>query len=167
MTKTLLLFAFLMITTLSTSAARAEGGCPPGEYPQEGNGWRTCVPIPGAEQNSTATATSGYWTESWGALATYVPKGVVGVATGLGRRRDAEQAALLDCKEKAGATCKLEAYYQNACVALAGSDTGYAINSNADSDVAKKNALETCSKAGYPNCHIFYSSCSKSTFVHP
>ena len=146
-------------------AASAEGGCPPGQYPQQGQGWQTCVPIPGAEQNSTPAADAGYWTESWGALATYVPKGIIGVATGLGSRRDAEQVALSDCKEKAGATCKLEAYYQNACVALAGSDTGYAVSSDPDADAAKKNALNTCNKAAYPNCQIFYASCSRSTFV--
>lgn len=146
-------------------AARAEGGCPPGQYPQQGQGWQTCVPIPGAEQNAAPAASPGYWTESWGALATYVPKGIIGVSTGLGSRQEAEQAALLDCKAKAGATCKLEAYYQNACVALAGSDTGYAVSSEPDASTAKSKALNTCTKAGYSNCQIFYASCSKSTFV--
>ncbi|WP_397458774.1 DUF4189 domain-containing protein [Pseudomonas asplenii] len=158
---------FVAAAIVPVIAVRAEGGCPPGEYPQEGNGWKACVPIPGAEQNYAPAVNPGHWTDSWGALATYEPKGIIGVAAGLGTSRDAEQAALLDCKSKAGVTCKLEIHYQNSCVALAGSDTGYAVSSDPDTRVAQKNALNTCVKSGYPNCRVFYTSCSRSTFVQP
>ncbi|WP_459759170.1 DUF4189 domain-containing protein [Pseudomonas fluorescens] len=102
-----------------------------------------------------------------GALATYQPKGIIGVATCFGIRWDAEQKAVLDCKVKASATCKLEAYHKNSCVALAVSDTGYSVSMNPDSKAAQRAALNTCTKAGIPNCRIFYALCSRSTFVSP
>nr|WP_262377437.1 DUF4189 domain-containing protein [Pseudomonas poae] len=100
--------------------------------------------------------------ESWGALATYVPKGIIGTSKGLSSKNAATRMALDDCQMKAGHTCKLEAYYQNACVALAGSDTGYAVNSKPALNLAEINALSTCRGAGYKNCIIFFSDCSKS-----
>ena len=148
------------------SAAYAEGGCPPGQYPQQGQGWQTCVPIPGSDQGRTQPAVNpGHWRASWGALATFEPGGVLGEATGLGSKSEAERAAINDCKAKGGTVCKLEVSYQNACAALAGSATGYVVVSDADLPVAESDALSTCSKAGYPNCHISYTACSKATLV--
>lgn len=141
--------------------AHSEGGCPPGEYPQQGNGWQTCVPIPGANQENQPIQQQ-MPPESWGALATYVPKGIIGTSKGLSSKNAATRMALDDCQMKAGHTCKLEAYYQNACVALAGSDTGYAVNSKPALNLAESNALSTCRGAGYKNCIIFFSDCSKS-----
>jgi hypothetical protein len=98
-------------------------------------------------------------------LATFEPGGVLGEATGLGSKSEAERAAINDCKAKGGTSCKLEVSYQNACAALAGSATGYVVVSDGDLAVAESDALSTCSKAGYPNCHISYTACSKATFV--
>lgn len=137
------LFIFFLTSLISLNAF-AEGGCPPGQYPQQGQGWQTCVPIPGAGQSNAPSVVPGYWTDSWGALATYEPLGVIGVAAGLGNKEDAEQEALADCKRQGGKSCRVDATYENSCVALAGSHTGYSIGGDADLDVAKKKALEKC-----------------------
>ncbi|MBJ9977214.1 DUF4189 domain-containing protein [Pseudomonas sp. S75] len=158
MKKSLLLT--MMVFFQVVGFAYAEGGCPAGEYPQQGNGWQNCVPIPGADQQSQPVAQPSP-AESWGALATYVPKGIIGSSKGLSSKDAATRRALDNCQMKAGHSCKLEAYYQNACVALAGSDTGYAVNSKPALDLAENNALSTCRGAGYKNCIIFFSDCSK------
>lgn len=156
---------YFLLALVPLSGVRAEGGCPDGQYPQRGQGWQTCVPIPGAEQSNAPSVVPGYWTDSWGALATYEPLGVIGVAAGLGNKEDAEQEALADCKRQGGKSCRVDATYENSCVALAGSHTGYSIEGDTDLDVAKKKALEKCKKSGYENCHISYFTCSKSIFV--
>lgn len=166
MSRTLFMLVFAITGLVVHVRAHAEGGCPPGQYPQQGQGWQTCVPIPGADQGTTQPTTNpGRWQVSWGALATYEPGGVLGEATGLGSKSEAERAALSDCKAKGGTSCKLEVSYQNACAALAGSATGYVVVSDPDLPAAESDALSTCSRAGYPNCHISYTACSKAKVV--
>lgn len=157
------LLIVVMIVFQMFRVSHAEGGCPSGQYPQQGNGWQACVPMPGASQeDQPARQQMAPANESWGALATYVPSGIIGTSKGSANKETATRMALDDCKRKSGHTCKLEAYYQNACVALAGSDTGYAVNSKPDLSVAEDNALSTCRTAGYKNCIIFFSECSKN-----
>jgi hypothetical protein len=166
MSRILLMLMIAVVGVALNDYAHAEGGCPPGQYPRQGQGWQTCIPIPGADQgNVQPTPSPGHWEASWGALATFEPGGVLGEATGLRSKPEAESAALSDCKAKGGTGCKLEVSYQNACAALAGSATGYVVVSDPELPAAESDALATCSKAGYPNCHISYTACSKAKFV--
>lgn len=151
MTRILLIFAFASVGLAVNSHAHAEGGCPYGQYPRQGQGWQTCVPIPGADQgNARPTQNPGHWEASWGALATFEPGGVLGEATWLRSRSEAESAALNDCKTKGGTACKLEVSYQDACAALAGSATGYVVVSDPELPAAESDALATCTKLVTP-----------------
>jgi len=166
MLKALVALLFLTLCVVAPGRAHAEGGCPPGQYPQQGQGWQTCVPIPGANQaNTQAVQNAGHWETRWGAVATFEPTGVLGAVTGLRTKDEAQQGAMDDCKAKGGTSCKLEVAYQNGCAALAGSDSGYVVTSDAEASSAEKSAMATCSKAGNANCHIFYSACSKAVLI--
>jgi transposase len=157
---------FLGFCAIYFSPAHAEGGCPPGQYPRQGQGWHTCVPIPGADQGNTqAVQNAGHWETRWGAVATFEPTGVLGAVTGLRTKEEAQEAAMNDCRAKGGTSCKLEVAYQNGCAALAGSDSGYVVTSDADTSKAESSALATCSKAGNANCHVFYSACSNAVLI--
>jgi transposase len=156
----------LAVGAFTLPTVHAEGGCPPGQYPQQGQGWQTCVPIPGADQGNTQAAQNqGHWETRWGAVATFEPTGVLGGVTGLRTKGEAEQAAMTDCRAKGGTSCKLEVAYQNGCAALAGSDSGYVVTSDADTAKAESAALATCNRAGNANCRIFYSACSKAVLI--
>src|ERR1700754_2591147 len=131
MRKILVALTLMSMGLFTLSPAHAEGGCPPGQYPRQGQGWQTCVPIPGANTNAAQPAPNpGHWETRWGALASYEPSGILGAANGLQTKEQAERAAMADCKEKGGVNCKMEASYHNACAALAGSESGYVATSN-------------------------------------
>jgi hypothetical protein len=72
----------------------------------------------------------------WGAIATYAPNGILGVATDQASKSEAEQVALLDCKLKGGPICKIEAAYDNECVAVVVGDKGYNVNTDTTVDAA-------------------------------
>lgn len=49
----------LLLAAVFQSAAFAEGGCPPGQYPIGGQGVQGCAPIPGAGDGSLKTPQPG------------------------------------------------------------------------------------------------------------
>jgi len=100
------------------------------------------------------------WVDHWGAIATNEPTGSLGTANNIDSQSEAERTALADCQSKHGATCKLETSYRNGCGALIGSTTGYVVVSKATLDETIKAGILTCTKAGYSNCHTYYSGCS-------
>lgn len=127
------------------------------------NAGGVCVPpdvaMPGYQQQAQQPPPQK-WVDHWGAIATNEPTGSLGVANDMASQSDAEQAALADCQSKQGATCKLETSYRNGCGALIGSSTGYVVVSKATLNETVQTGISTCTKAGYSNCHVYYSACS-------
>ncbi|RUL66561.1 DUF4189 domain-containing protein [Dyella dinghuensis] len=152
-----------LISLLCVSfAAHAEGGCPPGMIPYSGTDISSCGPIPpGYYQNSQQPqAPPMQWASTWGAIATDEPHGILGAAVGMPSKREAEQAALSDCRSKNGSDCKLELAYDNECAALVVSKTGYVVTAHQTKDLAIQSGMKTCRDSGYEDCHAYYSACS-------
>ena len=75
-------------------------------------------------------------------------------------KRQAEKAALRDCRAKGGAGCEVSLSYHNQCaVVVAG--IGYSVSQGAASvDEASAQGLKTCNDAGVASCTVYYSACS-------
>jgi hypothetical protein len=152
---------------LLSGTVHAEGGCPPGQYPITGQGWQTCNPIPGYAQNQGQAATAQpqqqppeRWQDHWGAIATYISNGSVGMVTNLPSQSSAENAALVDYQSKHGSTCRIELSYRNQCAAFVVGDKGYNTNASTSIDEATRKGMQICTNAGHSNCHVLYSACS-------
>lgn len=153
--------AVLLIIFCGLFSARvsAEGGCPPGQYPQNGQGVHACIPIPGNNQNTPNTPIGDVWIPGWQAIATDTPKGILGTATHKLTQETAEQAALGDCKEKGGSDCRLEASYGNGCLAMVTGAKYLRVRSGSSKEAAEKHAMKDC-EASDSSCTVYYSDCS-------
>lgn len=156
----LLLIAIFCLASLASPEARADGGCPPGQVPQQGQGWQSCVPLPangqGTANNSSDTPA---WTNSWQALASDDLKGILGSAVGKISRLTAESAAIEDCKSKGGTECQVKMSHGNGCIAMAVGAKAYQIQNSATQNKAEKAAMDKCT-AHDTSCTIYYSECS-------
>lgn len=141
------------------SYARAEGGCPPGQYPQQGQGWQTCVPIPGATTNQEPSPPSQKWYPRAGAIAADGKMGILGTADNERSRSTAENLAMADCKRKGGLACVAQTSYVNGCGAMTVGATGFGTATGRTQDEAIANSLKQCQSTG-DTCHEFYSACS-------
>ncbi|WP_175927488.1 DUF4189 domain-containing protein [Burkholderia cepacia] len=162
MTKACALLAVLLSTS---TVAHAEGGCPAGQYPANGQGWQACYPIPGYDSGGGQSAPSQprrpIWLDKWGAIASALhPKGIVTGVTGLQTRAQAEQGAMQDCHAKGGTDCKIETAYANECMALVAGHPGYAVWNGPTLDEAINNTTTQCKNGGSTNCHAIYAACS-------
>lgn len=160
-----LLYRLLMIGLwpLCASAAHAEGGfCPPGTIDHNNGGAPAivCSPIPGYGQQQAPQQPAPLWERRWGAIATSVPDGVLGVSTDKSSKPEASQAAMSDCATKAGLNCKIEIAYDNQCVVVVVGDGGYNAPIAATVDQAAEIGMRTCRTNGRTNCHVYYSACS-------
>jgi hypothetical protein len=68
---------------------------------------------------------------------------------------EAERAAINDCKNKGGASCKLETWYSNGCVALVVGKKVYNVRTGATLDAAVDSGVKTCSKDSR-NCRVLF-----------
>jgi len=141
-------------------AANAEGGCPAGQYPQQGQGWQSCVPIPGNAGSQGRPAV--IWQDHWQAVAADTPKGILGVSTGMLTADDAEATALSDCRAKGGAACSLEISFVNGCVAMAVGESRKNFRGASTKYEAESAAMSQC-KSNDSGCRIYYSACSLPT----
>jgi hypothetical protein len=144
------------------SSLHAQGNCPPGYYqvgdPNQGSSG--CAPLPGGAQGSVATPLPPRWADAWGAIASYISKGVIGSSTDLPTRSQAKQAALQDCRAKGGLDCKVEISYANQCAALVVSHASYGVFLEQTLDGVVKKSMTTCSSGGDTTCRVMYSVCS-------
>ncbi|WP_071924973.1 DUF4189 domain-containing protein [Luteibacter rhizovicinus] len=152
----------VLILLTCGSVGHAEGGCPPGQYPQQGQGWQTCVPIPtsdGAASGSQPVHVPSKWLEQWQAIATDTTKGIMGTSTDKVSWSAAEAAAIADCQSKGGASCKVEISYANGCVAMVFGDSYKNSKGGPNEAEAEKRAMDQCNTED-KNCHVYYSACS-------
>jgi hypothetical protein len=153
-----------LLALIQGAAAYAQTSCPPGMVPYgTGPGVNMCG-YDNSQQptNAAPQRPAERWVDHWGAIATYGPNGSLGTANDRLSRNQAVQAALSSCRSQHGSSCEVLAYYRNGCGVLVidGPGENYNANSGATIDEATQKAMATCTKGGYPNCHVYYSGCS-------
>ena len=153
---------FLLLIFLSAPAiAHAEGGCPQGEYPQTGNGWRTCVPIPGqSTQNSAQPARK--WMSNWQAFAVDAPKGILGSSRDQPTSASAKSAAMADCEGQGGTACEIGISVRDACMTMVIGDSTLSFKGGTTKAEADQAAMNDC-REGNKTCTIHRSSCNFGT----
>lgn len=108
------------------------------------------------------------WHERWGAVAIDAVASKMGTATDRKSSRDAERAALKDCKNRGGTEqqCKKTLLvYGNGCGAVAlGSDFVVA-RGGGSIEEASERAQKDCS-ANSVNCEVLYTRCSYPVLVN-
>lgn len=147
--------ALLMLT-----GAHAEGGCPPGQYPQQGQGWKTCVPIPGADTGGQQAIPAEQWQDRWGALAVDEADRISGASVGQSSEQSAVDEAIADCKKRDHSGCKRGDVYRNQCVAVIASDTNSDTYGASTTEEASQKGMKGCASKGLSSCHVFYAGCS-------
>lgn len=153
----------LLIAILVSSAAFAEGGCPPGQYPQQGQGWRTCVPIPGAQSDQAIQPPPPAYVSRWGAVAsTSGANAVFGIVSDEADREAAEHAAVSECINRGGENCKVNFVYANQCVAVISipNHPNLPFTGSTEEDATKR-GLDHCGVDGISGCEVYYSGCSR------
>ncbi|WP_349812048.1 DUF4189 domain-containing protein [Xanthomonas dyei] len=156
---------------MSSFSARAEQGCPPGQYPIGGQGVAACAPIPQGGSAQQAPKPIGKWIKTWGAVAHDPQDGILGVSIGKLSKREAEKDALTKCSEGGGTKCKAWASYQNQCAAIAGPQKNgrdvpgapYFARGPSLEDVQNR-AKEGCASTSGLMCAVLYSACSEPIF---
>ena len=148
-----------VVVILASTAIHAEGGCPNGEYPQQGPGWQTCAPIPGYDTNPQATSRP-VMKDRWGAIATDGKLGVLGSVNNADSEASARLNAFSDCKSKGGNRCELKSVYKNGCGAMSVGANGFATASGPTETDAVEIGLRECRSDGDTRCQRYYSGCS-------
>ena len=152
-----LAFVILLIVT---GAAYADGGCPPGQVPQQGNGWRSCVPAGNSSSGQGSDTPGVNVAARWVALAVDAQKGAMGESSESLTRDQAEGTALSSCVGKGGSQCKVVISAKNGCISMATSSTVYGTGSGLSPEAAKGDAMEVCRKGGGPDCGVVYLKCA-------
>ena len=157
------LFALLLgiMPLLQSFTAHAEGGCPPGQYPQQGQGWQTCSPIPGQIQSNNAPPPPAErWDDRWGALAADGSDRIAGSSSDQTSQDQAVAAAIADCKAYGAIGCRQSAVYRNQCIAVVSGDKLSRTYSAKTESSAVSQGMSQCNDEGQSGCHVFYSGCS-------
>ncbi|MCC4597772.1 DUF4189 domain-containing protein [Xanthomonas campestris pv. phormiicola] len=174
-------FSFLLIAFLACmiGTARAEQGCPPGQYPIGGQGAAACAPIPQENQIQQQPAVpSGEWIKTWGAISigSVDSTTIYGVTTGKLSKSEAEEDSLRRCSSRAKDNCKVIFSYRNQCVALAEPQIdGRALStgiikyiSAGTINEASVQAAKDCSmlnkKTTEAKCKVAYTACTEPIF---
>jgi hypothetical protein len=148
----------MLLLFASCGVAHAEGGCPPGQYPQNGNGFQNCVPIPGSSQPAPEPQKL-YWVSRWQSIAIDTDKAIIGSAINQKTSSSAEMAALDDCRKQGGASCQTAVTHSNGCAAIVASQT-LVSNGAGDTKVdAEREAFKNCGSSD-KTCRLLYSACS-------
>ncbi|SEW00339.1 protein of unknown function [Luteibacter sp. 329MFSha] len=156
-------YVLMIASTLIPFLACAEGGCPPGHFPQQGQGWQACVPDPEGAPSAPARV-APHWEARWNAISTDADIGVIGTAAGFGSQLGAESHAVHDCTRQGGTRCKLQISAKNGCLAMAVGEKKMLFSSAAELDDAESRAMESCLDHNQ-KCRVFHSFCRKAELV--
>lgn len=141
--------------------AYAEGSCPPGQVPQQGNGWRSCVPAGGSTaQASDSQFVQPYWEARWIALTADTTEGVLGHSGESRSEEEAGRSSMADCVAQGGRSCKVVTSAKNGCVAIAVGDTRFEADSGRTDEEARAKVLDECTRYPSKNCNVLYSGCA-------
>ena len=146
-----------------SGVVHGQAACPPGTIPYgAGHGQNVCGPDGSQQRSQQPAPPLPQWASRWGAIATALPQGIVGVSTNLSSDNDATRAALSDCYSKGGTNCKIELSYGNQCIAMVAGNPGYSVDLGMTPITASEKGLKECTDAGFSNCHVIYTACSRS-----
>jgi hypothetical protein len=163
---------------INANIARAEGACPPGQYPIGGQGAAACAPIPQGSVAQPPASPAGKWTKTWGAIAmgSVDSTTIYGVPTGKLSKSEAEQDALMRCSSQGATDCKVVFTYNNQCTAIAEPHidklpfsggiikfAGAATTLEA-SDLALKQCKERNQQTPQAKCEVVYTACTEPVF---
>ncbi|QVX40702.1 DUF4189 domain-containing protein (plasmid) [Ralstonia solanacearum] len=152
-------FKILLLVCLAAISitARAQVACPPGWIPYSAS---SCGPDPsGQEQGASPPQRQVRWISRWGAISTDGKVGALGTSTDLDSQRQAEHAAVSQCKAKGGTQCEVDLSYANGCAVMLVGETTHNSNYGGSIDEATAKAMKVCN-ANDKNCRVFYSGCS-------
>lgn len=76
------------------------------------------------------------------------------------RKKDAEIAALKDCRSKGIQRCQVKFTYYSQCAVVVWGDRTSNVSGAPSIEVAKSIGLEKCNQAGDSNCEMLFSECS-------
>ncbi len=156
------LFRVLVLGCLAFAAgAKAEGRCPPGQYPVASNG---CAPIPGyganQPQQSPQIIQRTIYLESNGAVAVEKKSGRYSFVVDRQSRKEAERDALAECNAAVGGGCRPLYWFRNGCGALAWSNGDvYAATSESKEDSVAA-VMKKCADKGVTDCELVDVKCS-------
>lgn len=146
-------------------SASAESGCPPGQYPQQGQGWQSCVPIAGYSQEGRQERSAPVWADRWQTIATDSARGVLGTSTNALTQAQAEAEALSTCRSKGGRDCLVQVDSHNGCVAMTVGKTVMNFTNGATKSEAEGKGIDLCRKED-TDCQNYYSACSSAVRTH-
>ncbi|MBV6846599.1 DUF4189 domain-containing protein [Xanthomonas campestris pv. paulliniae] len=168
-------WSLVFLLVFAPNFARAEGGCPPGQYPIGGQGAVGCAPMP--QNNSQPQARPlGKWIKTWGAIAMGSIDSVVnyGVSTGKFSKSEAQNEAMAKCASHGEKDCNVTLTYFNQCAAIStpevdGKQAGGGVVQFAGSATiaeASARASSLCRNSNKPpaQCTIIYSNCTEQVF---
>lgn len=167
---------------LVAGGARAEQGCPDGQYPGGSSSGQLCVPLPGYGINGGNKPAEGaseggpqaikHEYKAWAAIAHDPVRrslGMAGQDNGISERKEAEQGAIEACRANGGgADCKVLIAYRAECAAIAvgmgadGNASLYADKGRSE-EQALATALARCGK-GARMCQKLSSNCVTGSF---
>lgn len=142
-----------------TGAVQAEGGCPAGMIPYQGNNLSSCAPLPGGYNQQSSQPAGPQWATRWGAIATDPEASALGVAVSLPSKRKATKAAMADCKAKGGVNCTVDFSYYNQCASMVMGANRFRVNSAATVEEATEASLRSC-RSSDSDCRVYYTACS-------
>lgn len=162
---TLLLASMSLSLGFASCGVRAEGRCPPGQYPIGGAGVGGCAPIPGSGGGPPVSRPAGKWHSKWGALASGT-NGVGGSSSRKGSKRQAKREAIAFCQRNGGDGCEVAYTYKNSCVAAVDRGPGFSnlFVSRRSVDIAVRDAREWCSSLPRSECKVVHTDCSLPEF---
>jgi hypothetical protein len=98
--------------------------------------------------------------KAWGAIAYSAKDKGFGFSDGWNDLAQAKKVAMDNCA-KHGAECKLWAYYDHSCGAIAADGNTVTWGTSNVKATAEQRAMEECKKAGGRNCAVEVSVCSR------
>ncbi|QXG50070.1 DUF4189 domain-containing protein [Pseudomonas viridiflava] len=171
------IFFYVCVLSLVFSVtARAEQGCPPGQYPIGGQGVAACAPIPqGNAQQPAEPRPLGKWIKTWGAVAmgSLGLERNFGVTTGKLSKTEAESDALARCAKHGEKDCKIGLSYRNQCIAIGEPQINGKPNlvgnvqffADQTIEKASASAQTACERRNPENqCKVIYTACSEPIF---
>lgn len=155
-------FCALALFSVAVEAWAEGGTCPQGYYPVDSPGVMGCAPIPGGESEGYENPPPDpgpQWKTQWASIA--FGNNGLGVSTNMSSKRQAEKAALAQCREMGGTGCYINLTTYNQCVAVAGGGHTAPTAGAADQETAESMVMDDCRKdMKNTNCRIYYSACS-------
>lgn len=150
----------LMGMTWSTLTL-AEGGCPEGQFPQQYGTTMGCTTMNAGGNQPLAPV----WAKRWGAIATDSHNASVGTVVDMRSKKQAEKAALSECRANGGGKCEVDLAYYNQCAVIITGDNSYLSQGAVSKEEATRIAMQKC-QAKDVNCRVYYSGCSMPVRVN-